>query len=262
MVGGKEFLLRAKKPANSRAKIQFMNTKKIPLLLAPLMLIVVVSLTGREKEGSGRSESVKPGINKNFLDPDLKVDEWLQRFEVESREVFNERKQVLKACGIEKGMRVADIGAGTGLYTRLFSEAVGPGGWVYAVDISGPFLKHIVARAAQEDQENITAVLSAEDAVSLPPDSIDLAFICDTYHHFEYPADTMATLVDALKPGGTLVMIDFERIEGVTREWLMGHVRAGKEVFRKEVEEAGLTFVEELKIEGFEENYFLRFRKD
>jgi hypothetical protein len=48
----------------------------------------------------------------------------------------------------------------------------------------------------------------------------------------------------------------------VTRDWLLGHVRAGKQVFRKEIEDAGLTFVEELKIDGFKENYFLRFRKD
>jgi hypothetical protein len=56
-----------------------------------------------------------------------------------------------------------------------------------------------------------------------------------------------------------LVVIDFERIEG---KWTMGHVRAGKEVFRKEIEDAGLTFVEEVKLEGLKENYFLRFRKE
>ena len=57
-------------------------------------------------------------------------------------------------------------------------------------------------------------------------------------------------------------MIDFERIPGKSREWLLGHVRAGKEVFRKEIEDAGLTFVEEVKIGGFKENYYLRFRKE
>jgi len=72
----------------------------------------------------------------------------------------------------------------------------------------------------------------------------------------------MQSLVKALKKGGTVVVIDFERIEGVSREWLLGHVRAGKEVFLKEIEDAGLTFVEELQIDGFKENYFLRFRKD
>jgi ubiquinone/menaquinone biosynthesis C-methylase UbiE len=230
------------------------------LLSLPLVAVVALSVFGKETTAS--KTSVKPGINDNFLDPELKVDDWLKRFEVESREVFQEREAVLKACGVEKGMVVADIGAGTGLYTRLFSKAVGPDGWVAAVDISGPMLKHIVARAEQEGQDNITAILSPEDSTSLPPDTLDLAFICDTYHHFEYPADTLNSLVRAIKKGGSVVVIDFERIEGVSREWLLGHVRAGKEVFRKEIEDAGLTFVEEVKIPGFKENYFLRFRKN
>ena len=236
--------------------------KPHPALFAPLLLAAAASfLIGQETAPTDREQSVRPGINAKFLDPDLKVDEWLQRFEVESREIFHEKEKVIAACGIEKGMTIADIGAGTGLYTRLFSNATGPDGWVYATEISGPFLKHIVTRAQQEGQKNITAVFSPEDSVPLPPDSIDLAFICDTYHHFEYPKGTMSSLVRALKKGGTVVVIDFIRIEGQSSDWVMGHVRAGQEVFRKEIEEAGLTFVEEIKIEGFKENYFMRFRK-
>jgi ubiquinone/menaquinone biosynthesis C-methylase UbiE len=169
---------------------------------------------------------------------------------------------VVESCGIKKGMAIADIGAGTGLYTRLFAKETGPDGWVYAVDISAPFLKHIVARAQQEGQQNISAILSPENVTPLPANSLDMAFICDTYHHFEYPKGTMDSLLRALKKGGALVVIDFERIEGKTRKWTMGHVRAGKEVFRKEIEDAGLTFVEEVKLEGLKENYFLRFRKE
>jgi ubiquinone/menaquinone biosynthesis C-methylase UbiE len=232
-------------------------------LYAPLFLAAVATLlVGQETPAPKTEASVRPGINENFLDPALKVDEFLKRFEVESREIFHEREKVVAACGIRKGMTVADIGAGTGLYSRLFAEATGPEGWVYAVEIAGPFLKHIVERARQEGQKNISAVLSPEDSVSLPPNSVDVAFICDTYHHFEYPKGTIGSLVGALKKGGTVVVIDFERVEGKSSDWVMGHVRAGKEVFRKEIEEAGLTFVEEIKMDGFKDNYFLRFRKD
>ena len=208
-----------------------------------------------------QEESVNPGINKKFLDPDLKVDEWLKKFEVESREVFDARKAVLKACGLKAGMRVADVGAGTGLYTRLFSNAVGDSGWVYAVDINPRFLEHIQARAKQEGQKNITGVLCPEDSVALPPESVDAVFICDTYHHFEYPRSTTESIKRALKPGGMLLVIDFERIFGKSSAWILGHVRAGKKVFRSEIESAGLEFVDELDVEGLEENYFLRFRK-
>ncbi len=71
----------------------------------------------------------------------------------------------------------------------------------------------------------------------------------------------MTSLVRSMKPDATLVVVDFERIEGTTSDWIMSHVRAGKEVFRKEIEDAGLTFVEEVKIDGMKENYVLKFRK-
>ncbi len=239
--------------------------KKSNLPLTPVAALgyiaaIIVSVVGFSFLVSAQ-ESVKPGINEKFLDPNLKVAEWLKRFEVESREVFDAREAVLKACRIQPGMQVADVGAGTGLYTRLFSQAVGGDGWVYAVDINARFLEHIQARAKSEGQSNITTVLSPQDSVSLPPSSVDLVFLCDTYHHFEFPPPTLASIVSAMKPGGELILIDFERIEGVSSEWIMGHVRAGKEVFRAEIEAAGLELVREEAVKGLEENYFLRFRK-
>ena len=206
-------------------------------------------------------QSVKPGINERFLDPKLKVAEWLKRFEVESREVFHAREKILAACHIEEGMAVADVGAGTGLYTRLFSKAVGETGWVYAVEINPKWLEHIRARAKQENQTNITTVLSPQDSVTLAPESVDRLFVCDTYHHFEYPMTMMKSIVSALKPGGEMIVVDFERIEGVSREWILGHVRVGKPVVRKEIEDSGLVFVEEVKLEELKENYLIRFRK-
>lgn len=226
-----------------------------------LLLFALGCLTSFAKEAPAPETSVKPGINQNFLDPGLNVDEWLKKFEVESREIFHHRKELLAACGVKPGMVVADIGAGTGLYTRMFAEAVGDKGWVYAVDISPKFLEHIQARAKQEGQANITSVLCPEDSVSLPPASVDVAFICDVYHHFEYPKASMISLVRAMKPGAVLVLVDFERIEGVTSDWILSHVRAGKDVFRKEIEDAGLTFVEEVKLDGVKENYVLKFQK-
>ena len=197
-------------------------------IVAALAIVPGILLWGQEsdppptppKAASGEV-SVKPGINQKFLDPKLKVAEWLKRFEVESREVFHARDKILAACNVEPGMAVADVGAGTGLYTRLFSKAVGDEGWVYAVEINPRWLENIRARAQQENQDNITTLLSDQDSVTLPPNSVDRIFLCDTYHHFEFPMTTMATIVSALKPGGELVVVDFERIEGVTREWLM-----------------------------------------
>ena len=206
-------------------------------------------------------ESVKPGINDSFNDPELDVDKMVQRFELESREVFVARHAIVKACDLKMNSVVADIGAGTGLFTRLFSKAVGDDGWVYAVDIAPRLVKHITQQASKQKLTNITGVVCAENSVNLPPKSVDLVFICDTYHHFEFPKSTLSSIYSALKTDGRLIVIDFNRIEGKTREWLLNHVRAGKEVFRAEIQDAGFKFVEEKAIQEFEENYFLVFKK-
>ena len=204
---------------------------------------------------------VPNGINDKFKSPDLDIDEWLQRFEVESREVYAARKDVLKACAIEPGERIADVGAGTGFYSRLFAKATGWDGWVYSVDIAPRFLEHIAARATADGIENLTTVLGTDVSIRLPPESVDLVFICDTYHHFESPQQSLTSIYRALKPGGRLVLIDFNRIPGVSRDFLIGHVRAGKETFQAEVIDAGFKFIEEVEIESFDENYLLRFSK-
>lgn len=208
-----------------------------------------------------REESVRPGINESFLDPELDIDRFIGRFEVESREVFSSRQAVLEACGLEPEWRVADVGAGTGLYTRVFSTALEASGWVYAIDISPRFIQHLGGIIRRRQLRNVTTVLCSEDSIDLPPASIDLAFACDVYHHFEYPKSSLASIHRALKPGGRLIVIDFERIPGESREWLLTHVRAGKDIVRKEIEEAGFDFVEEVEVAEFKENYLLKFRK-
>jgi predicted methyltransferase len=204
--------------------------------------------------------SVKPGINDKFLDPKLNVEEWTKKFETESREIFHQREKIVAAAGLKPGMVMADIGAGTGLFTLRFARAVGEKGKVYAVEIAKNFLEHIKARASKASASNVQTILCTERSVELPEASIDLAFICDVYHHFEFPSASLATLHKALKPGGTLVLIDFKRIPGVTSDFIMGHVRAGQEVFEAEVIAAGFEKVDEVK-DLLKENYFVKFRR-
>jgi SAM-dependent methyltransferase len=206
-----------------------------------------------------QDESVKPGINDHFKDPDLK--KFIGTFEGESREIFSRREAILKACKIKSGMAVADVGAGTGLFTRLFAKEVGPRGKVYAVDIAQKFLDHIKKAAKEAKLDNIETVLCDQKSSKLPANSVDLIFICDTYHHFEFPQRTLATLHKALKPGGQIVLVDFHRIPGKSRKWLLDHVRAGQDVFVKEIETAGFRKVGEEKGLGLKENYFVRFEK-
>lgn len=204
-------------------------------------------------------ESVKPGINAEFLKPDLNPSNWVERFEKEGREVFDHRREIVKASGLKPGAVVADVGAGTGLFTFLFADAVAAKGKVYAVDISPVLLSYLKKRAAEGGYGQIETVLGGEQDVRLPANSVDVVYICDTYHHFEYPQPMLATIRKALKRRGEILLVEFKRVPGVSSEWMMGHVRAGQEVFEAEILAAGFEKVGEPV--RLKDNYVTRFRK-
>lgn len=226
------------------------NRRLIRVLLA-LAVVPFVPLA------AAQDKSVRPGINKPFENPD--VPEYIGKFETESREIFVQRKDIVAACKLKEGMVVADVGAGTGLFTRVFAKEVGAKGKVYAVDIARRFIEHIEKTCKEADITNVTGVVCTADSVRLPARSIDVAFLCDVYHHFEFPFRTMASIHEALRPGGRVIVIDFHRIEGKSREWVLKHVRAGQETVVKEIESCGFKKVDEKKL--LKENYFVVFEK-
>lgn len=206
-------------------------------------------------------ESVKPGINKRFLSKKLNVKKYTKTFETESREVFAHRHRIAKLIGIQPGMTVADIGAGTGLFLDLFSKAVGKDGLLFAVDIAPKFIEHLSRRSQAKRLTQVLPILCSGTSTCLPTASVDIAFTCDTYHHFEYPKSTLASLRAAIRPGGQLVIVDFERIPGVSRKFIMGHVRCGKQKVIDEITAAGFVLIDEVKVKGLKENYFIRFKR-
>lgn len=219
---------------------------------------LAIGLVSGTEVVQGQETSVRPGINDSFQEP--VVEQFIERFEKEGREVYDQRDKIIEACRLEPGMVVADVGAGTGLFTLMLAGKVGADGKVYAVDIADEFVEHVVAKAKEEGIQHVEGVVCEPDFVNLPPASVDVVFICDTYHHFEFPYKTMASLHRALKPGGRVVLVEFSRIEGESSEWIMGHVRAGEEVFVREIEESGFRRLDEL--EGvFKESYLIRFER-
>jgi SAM-dependent methyltransferase len=207
--------------------------------------------------GAEEPPAVGPHINAPFQAPDF--GQWMGSFEHTGREVFDERFRIVAALGLQPGTRVADIGAGTGLFTLLFARAVGPTGRVYAVDIAQAFLDGILQRTKDYHVTNVVGVLGTRDDPGLEEASIDLAFVCDTYHHFEYPKAMLASIARALRPGGELVVIDYRRTPGLSSPWVQGHVRAGQEQATEEIVAAGFAPLGE---ETFlRDNWFLRFRK-
>ena len=202
-------------------------------------------------------DGADPAINRPYLDPDFA--QWVERFESPGREVYDRREAIVAASGVKPGMRVADIGAGTGLFTLLFARAVGPTGHVTAVDISPTFVANIQRRAQNEKLGNVSTRVNSQTDTGLPPASIDLAFISDTYHHFEQPRAMLASIHRALRDGGSLIVIDFERVEEESSAWVLGHVRADKKQVIHEIEAAGFRLVADTSL--LKENFYLRFTK-
>jgi ubiquinone/menaquinone biosynthesis C-methylase UbiE len=200
---------------------------------------------------------VAPTINQNFKSADLDVESWATRLTGESREVFRARNDVVKAMGLKPGERIADIGAATGVYTRLFAQAVGPAGTVYATDIAPKFLAYIKQNAAKHGLKNVQTVLGSDRDTNLKAESVDVAFSSDVYHHFEYPMTMNASIRRALKPGGRLYVLEMEKTGSQA-----AHVRAPKSEVIAEIEKSGFKLVEDVKVPGLRENYLVHFRKN
>ena len=206
------------------------------------------------------AEVPEGSLNERFLDPDLDADEWAKRFEGENREVYAHRHEILEALDLRAGMDVADVGAGTGLYVPLLAGAVGDSGTVYAVDIAPAFVEHIRERAAREGLGQVRAVLGETATTTLPAGSVDLVFTSDTYHHFDEPAPMLASIREALRPGGHFIVVDFDRTP-TSRPWIHEHIRGTQVEFVEEIEAAGFRLIERHAIDGLEETFMIRFEK-
>lgn len=131
---------------------------------------------------------------------------WLERPE-RSRE---ERPDlVLAALELAPGMRVADVGAGTGYYSWRIAERVGESGRVYAVEVQPQMLDYLGRQMANRSVKNVEPVLGTPTDPRLPPASIDVALMVDVYHELEFPFEMLGRVVQALKPGGRLVLVEY-----------------------------------------------------
>jgi len=201
--------------------------------------------------------SLSPDINKPYKSPDAK--KTATSYEREDRDVVKNRDKIIAACELKAGLDVADIGAGTGLFARPFAAKVAPGGKVYAVEITKQFLEHIDKTCEEQGIKNVDGVFSTPTSAELPANSVDTAFICDTYHHFEYPYKMLESIYTALRPGGRLIIVDYKKEKGVSPDWIFGHVRADKKTVIEEVVKAGFTFRDEVDMMKLQ--YVIRFEK-
>ena len=222
-------------------KYPFSLTRKAILFSLACLFVPNISAWAQD-------ESLAPGINERFKQqPDLSI----KQFDFTSRDPV-QQKAILDACELKPGMDVADVGAGSGVHARLFAEKVLPSGKVYAVDIVQEFLDHIEKTCRENEIKNVQCVLGSDTSSNLEPSSVDVVFSCDTYHHFEYPFEMMASIHKALRPDGRFIIIDFKDKSG--------HVRADSKTVIEEIKRAGFRLIDS---KDFSQMFFIaRFTVD
>jgi Methylase involved in ubiquinone/menaquinone biosynthesis len=149
--------------------------------------------------------------------------------------------EVLRAMKLQPGQLVADIGAGGGYFTFRFARAVGETGRVFAVDIDTEMLEHVRDRARRENIGNVEIIEAQPDDPRLPPEGVDVIFICNTYHHLSYRENYFRRLRGALRPNGRLMIVEFDG-----RGWfatVVGHHTPPQQI-REEMQRAGYRLAE------------------
>jgi predicted methyltransferase len=206
-----------------------------------------------------------------------------------NRDAARRPSESLQFSGVKPGDAVADFNASAGYFTRLFSDVVGSRGHVYAiepVEIQQYIAKSTAElRAYAAGHRNITvSVETALESLRLPR-KLDLFWISQNYHdlHNKYfgPVDIVAfnkAVFDALKPGGSYVVLDHTAAPGAPADVTETLHRIDPATVRREVEAAGFVFdgdsavlanpddprtikVFDKSIQGHTDQFILRFRK-
>jgi ubiquinone/menaquinone biosynthesis C-methylase UbiE len=138
------------------------------------------------------------------------VMEYLDRLDRPERDQDQKPAQVVETLAINPGMHVADLGAGSGYFTRRFVEAVGETGKVYVIDIEPKALKYVEESLVHMQRPfNAEFILARLDDPNIPVESTDILFVCNTYHHLEDRTEYFRKVRSSLKQGGRLVIIDY-----------------------------------------------------
>ena len=137
--------------------------------------------------------------------------EWIDRLENPDRIKGLKVEEIVSRLGLKPGMVVADIGAGTGVFSRPLAKGVAPSGKVYSVDVEQGLLDYIAQRAKQENISNIRPVLGKFEDPNIPGKDVDLVFIHDVLHHIEKRQVYLKALANYTKPNARLALIEMDK---------------------------------------------------
>ena len=191
-----------------------MNALRIAWCLV-LWLLIGMSMWAGAREAPSRygvASADADGIGKSYMGRHIAAvmgwqgAAWLERDEREREERSD---LLLPMLMLKPGEVVADIGAGTGYYSRRIADLLGPSGKVYAVDVQPEMVTMLRSISRQRGYGNIVPVQGGLNDVRLPAASVDVALMVDVYHELEFPHEVLASIVRAVKPGGRVVFVEY-----------------------------------------------------
>ena len=193
--------------------------KTLSAVVAALLFALVAGMAGAQAPHTH---------NHSFSD----AEKWARSFDDPKRDAWQKPHEVIMALGLAPDAVVADIGAGTGYFAVRLAHFV-PKGRVLAVDSESAMVKHLEARAQKAGLSNLKAVLGRGASPQLP-EKVDLAMLVDVYHHIHRRDAYFRALRENLKPGGRVVIIDFNQTspvgppvrERITAEKVKGEMAA------------------------------------
>ena len=158
---------------------------------------------------------------------------YAKSFDDPARDAWQMPSRVIEALQLKSGMKVADVGAGTGYFSMRLAKV--PGVSVFAVDIEPRMVEYLEQRAHKEHAMNVTAVLAGASSPNLP-EPVDVILVVDTYHHLPDRPAYFRELRKSLKPGGRIAIVDFRKD---APEGPPAHFRFTPQQIQDEMKQAG-----------------------
>jgi predicted methyltransferase len=218
------------------------------VIVGALALLVSVRAAGMQHPSPAPSDDA----DGQYGNPS-NLDDYIAEMTSPARDAWQKPDQVVAALGLKKGETACDIGSGPGYFTLRLARAVGPSGFVYAIDVEARMLQALRERLERAHVRNVAPVLAVSDDPLLPHGACDVVLVVNTYHQFPGRAGYLKRLRQSLKPQGRVVNIDYHR-----RPTPIGPPldhRVARETFLGEAKVAGLALVGEQSFLPYQ--YFL-----
>ena len=188
------------------------------------------------------------------------INEYIHHLEGSGRDEYQNPDEVIRALDLKPGMIIADIGAGSGYFTRRFSRAIGPTGTVIAVDVEQKMLDYNQQHIGDLGPTSHTQfILATPEDPSLPAGHVNLIFFCNVYHHLDDTEAYIEKTKTALAPNGRIVVIDFYHDERSGKLSFPKHHLVPQERVMKDMQTAGFKLVKEHTF--LPRQYFLEFAR-